>query len=177
LLKNTKTENFLFEAGAELVNRRNGKEKTVFRLEAYDVAHLVGTGTVGAMAVWEGRELNKSEYRLFKLRGKSASKSDDIGNLVEILQRRFRHRDWPLPSLIVLDGGVAQLNAAQKVLTEQEISLPLVAVVKDKKHRAREIFGNDKMIKNHRRKILAANADVHRFVLSYHRKVLRRMLK
>ena len=177
LLKNTKTENFLFEAGAELVNRRNGKEKTVFRLEAYDVAHLAGAGTVGAMAVWEGRELNKSEYRLFKLRGRSANKSDDTGNLAEILRRRFTHREWRLPDLVVVDGGQAQFNAAQKTLNQLNLSLPLVAVVKDEKHRPREILGEKTMAKNHRRKILAVNADVHRFVLAYHRKILRQMLK
>ena len=178
LLKNVESENFLFEE----VNAVTGDNKTKkiiggFRLEAYDVAHLAGTGTVGAMAVWEGRELNKSEYRLFKLRGQSAHKSDDTGNLAEILSRRFNRREWPLPDLVVLDGGQAQLNVAQEVLTQLGISLPLVSVVKDDKHRPREIIGNQTMAKNHRREILATNADVHRFVLAYHRKVLRQMLK
>lgn len=178
LLKNVESEKFLFEedgAGAP----DNQKKEIIgnFRLEAYDVAHLAGASTVGAMAVWEGRELNKSEYRLFKLRGRSANKSDDTGNLAEILRRRFTHREWRLPDLVVVDGGQAQFNAAQKTLNQLNLSLPLVAVVKDEKHRPREILGEKTMAKNHRRKILAVNADVHRFVLAYHRKILRQMLK
>lgn len=156
------------------------EEKTrqeAFRLEAYDVAHFASAANVGAMVVWENGELNKNEYRLFKLRGPSAKKGDDLANLTEVLHRRFDHQEWPKPALIVLDGGQAQLRAAEKVLADKGLKIPVVAVTKDEKHKAREIIGAGAEIKKYERAIILANADVHRFVLAYHRKIMRQMLK
>ncbi len=175
LLKNVGEGLSRFGTDKKLVVNQNGTK--TFRLEAYDISHFAGAGTVGAMAVWEGRELNKDEYRLFRLRGKSANKSDDLGNLKEILLRRFKHKQWSFPDLIVVDGGQTQLRAAKEILSQLGINLSLVSVVKNEKHHPREILGDQNTIKNYHREILATNADVHRFVLTFHRKKMRQMLK
>lgn len=157
-------------------NELASSQKT-FRLEAYDVSHLSGQANVGAMVVWKNGELNKSEYRLFKLRGATSQKGDDLANLTEILQRRFSHKEWPRPNLIVVDGGQLQLQRAREIFHQLKIKVPVVAVVKNDKHKVREILGDKRVAKLNQEAIIAANADVHRFALAYHRKIMRRMIK
>jgi excinuclease ABC subunit C len=137
------------------------------RIEAYDVAHLRGSAAVGVMVVVENGQPNKNEYRKFKI--KTAKAGDDTGALREILSRRLGHDEWPMPRIIVVDGSVGQINAAQKVLDEYGFKIPIVGVTKDDKHRAREIKGDRTIILNRERDILLANAEAHRFAIGFHR--------
>ena len=143
---------------------------TTSRIEAYDIAHLRGSAAVGVMVVVEKGEANKNQYRKFKI--KSAKAGDDTGALKEVLSRRLGHDEWPLPRLIVVDGSTAQINAAQSILAEYGMAIPVVGVVKDEKHRPRNILGDRELIKNKERDILLANAEAHRFAIGYHRKKL-----
>lgn len=137
------------------------------RIEAYDVAHLRGSAAVGVMTVVENGAALKNEYRKFKI--KTAKAGDDTGALREILSRRLGHDEWPMPRIIAVDGSVGQMNAAQKVLDEYGIKIPIVGVTKDEHHRAREIKGDRALIANRERDILLANAEAHRFAIGYHR--------
>lgn len=143
---------------------------TAFRIEAYDIAHLGGTDMVGAMAVFENGEAQSAEYRKFIVRGFSAS--NDTGALREILTRRLHHDEWPLPKLIVLDGGRAQMNVAKKTLAEFGYQIPLVAVLKDEHHRPKTILGDPAMRTRFEETILRVNNEAHRFAISFHRKKL-----
>lgn len=148
-----------------------------FRIEAYDVAHLSGTNNVGVMVVMEngpaspseaGWEFKKSDYRKFKIRN---SQGNDVGALKEVLERRFGHPEWPVPNLIVVDGGLAQLNVAQKVLLDQGLTLvQIVAVTKDNKHKPKAIIGEEGVVKKYKKEILLANNEAHRFALAFHRR-------
>ncbi|MDP2642002.1 MAG: UvrB/UvrC motif-containing protein [bacterium] len=154
-----------------------------FRIEAYDIAHISGTNAVGVMTVVEDGELNKSQYRKFRIRSKKGA--DDTDNLKEIIDRRLNHPEWPMPNLIVVDGGAAQLNVATEVLKLRSLEVPVVSVVKDERHKAREILGlagkgqtlsiNSKglTLKSEalEKSILIANSEAHRFAISYHRKL------
>jgi excinuclease ABC subunit C len=140
----------------------------MFRIEAYDVAHIQGTNSVGAMVVLQNGEAQKSEYRKFRVR--NAVSGSDTGALEEVLVRRFAHDEWILPQLIVVDGGKAQLNVATRVLKEHGYRIPVVSVVKDERHKARALMGDSTMRGEHAEPILLANAEAHRFALSYHRK-------
>ena len=144
-----------------------------FRIEAYDIAHLSGTNMVGVMTVVENGEPQKSDYRMFKIKGQSGI--DDTRALMEILGRRFGHPEWPLPSFIVADGGIAQLNAVEHVLENLKMKIPAVAVTKDEKHKAREILGIEKLkdleIEGLKNQILLANNEAHRFAIKFHRKL------
>ncbi|MES2006486.1 MAG: UvrB/UvrC motif-containing protein [Patescibacteria group bacterium] len=137
------------------------------RIEAYDVAHLAGTSHVGVMVVVENGEPLKNDYRKFRLR--KATPGDDPGSLKEILSRRLGHDEWPLPRIIAVDGSVAQINAAEAVLKEYGMMIPVVGVVKDEKHRPRDIRGDRELIKGRERDILLANSEAHRFAIGYHR--------
>ncbi len=151
---------------------RPGLSET-FRVEAYDVAHISGTNVVGVMVVLEDGEVKKSDYRKFKIK---TSTNDDNASLREVLERRFNHPEWPMPNLIVVDGGKAQVNTAEKVLAERGLKISVVGVVKDEHHRAREIVGDKASRMAHERTILLANSEAHRFAISYHR-TLREKIK
>lgn len=137
------------------------------RIEAYDAAHLGGKEAVGVFAVIEGGQPSKSEYRRFAIRGKATK--DDLASLREILSRRLRHAEWPYPSFIAVDGGRAQKEAAEAVLRSEGFSWPVVAVVKDERHRPKDLLGDEALIGKFRESIILGNAEAHRFAVRYHR--------
>ena len=137
------------------------------RIEAYDVAHLGGADMVGVMTVVEGGEPKRSDYRKFKI--KTVSSSNDPAALKEVLERRLQHEEWPLPQIIVVDGSTAQKNAANKVLKALDLTIPIVAVVKNAKHQPERVVGPQRLLRNHHDDVLLANAEAHRFAINYHR--------
>src|SRR3989344_8042415 len=86
-------------------------KKEIHRVEGYDISNIGGQYAVGAMVVFENGEPNKSQYRKFKIKY-SGEISDDPRMMAEILARRVKHAEWPMPNLIIVDGGITQLNAA-----------------------------------------------------------------
>lgn len=140
---------------------------SVFRIEAYDIAHLSGKNMVGVMTVLENGIPAKKEYKKFIVR--SQKNSNDTGALEEILSRRFRHMEWGIPDLIVVDGSVAQENVAKQVLDRYQISVPIVAVVKDEHHKARDIRGAKETIAKYKSSILLVNSEAHRFAITFHK--------
>lgn len=140
------------------------------RIEAYDTAHISGTNAIGVMTVIEGGVPVKTEYRTFRIRGIGGkSLNNDIASLKEILNRRLGHPEWPLPKAFVVDGGKTHKKAAEEVLKEVGIGVPVVAVVKDEKHRPREVLGGLRSgIKD--ADAVLANSEAHRFALNRHRK-------
>lgn len=143
-----------------------------FRIEAYDVAHISGTDRVGVMVVIEGKEKMKADYRRFKLPEKT---NDDYEGLREIMLRRFNHKEWRYPDLAVIDGGVGHKQTAEKVLASLGLLIPVVSVVKDERHKPKNILGRAEHVDNHKKEILLANQEAHRFAIGYH-KVLRNKL-
>ncbi len=141
-------------------------EKTI-RIEAYDVAHLHGTNTVGVMTVLEGGNVQKNEYRKFLIN--DTRTADDIQALVHMLERRLAHPEWPHPVLIVADGGIAQVRAIEKCLKGKDISIPVVGVVKDDHHKPSKIIGSKKLVSEYKNEILLVNAEAHRFAITFHR--------
>lgn len=142
-----------------------------FRIEAYDVAHMSGKNAVGVMTVVVNGEVQKGEYRKFKIN--SDKEGSDTHALCELLERRLAHPEWEWPKLIVVDGGTAQKRVAEKVLRETGNEIPVVSVVKDKKHRPREVRGQKKFTLKYEQEILLANYEAHRFAISYHKQLRR----
>ena len=140
---------------------------SVFRIEAYDVAHLSGKNMVGVMTVLENGEIVKNEYRKFII--KTQEKANDTGALEEILSRRLRHTEWGIPDLIIVDGNIAQMNVASRVLARYQFKISVVGVVKDEKHKAKAILGDEKIIQKYKKSILIANSEAHRFAISFYR--------
>jgi excinuclease ABC subunit C len=143
------------------------RDEKSLRIEAYDVAHLQGDNMVGVMTVVEGGETKNSEYRKFKI--DSLDSANDTAALKEILTRRLGHKEWPLPQILVVDGSTAQKNVAERVLKQFELVIPIIAVVKDDKHKPIRLVGQKKLIDIHKHGVLLANAESHRFAITYHR--------
>lgn len=139
----------------------------LIRLEAYDIAHLGGKNMVGVMVVMENGELSKGEYRKFII--KTQDKSGDTGALEEVLSRRLRHTEWGLPNVVVMDGGIAQTNIAKSVLNRYQFKIPIVSVVKDDKHKAKAIMGDESIIRKYKKEILLVNNESHRFAITFHK--------
>jgi excinuclease ABC subunit C len=146
----------------------------VFRIEAYDIAHMSGKNMTGVMIVFEGSLPKKTDYRKFRIKG--FVQSNDVGALREILNRRFGHSEWPLPSLIVIDGNDTQKRATEEILNSLNLEIDVVAVTKDGRHKPTRIIGNQKIVEQHKKSILEANAEAHRFAISYYRKLERQNL-
>lgn len=154
---------------------------TEYRIEAYDTAHLKGDSPRGVMVAVVDGEPDKSQYRVFTIRRWKAglpskalaSEGDDYEALREILTRRLGHAEWPMPKLIVIDGGRAHLKVADMVLARLNLAIETCAVVKDARHKPKDIIGRKATIQNHKASILLANAEAHRFSIGRHRRALR----
>jgi excinuclease ABC subunit C len=152
--------------------------RTPQRIEGYDIAHLQGQHPSGVMVVFEDGTSDSSQYRLFNIR----ESSGDTGMLRETLARRLSHAPpaggWPLPDLIVVDGGKAQLNAMLRVLAEHEVEIPVIALTKDERHQADHILtSQDSRVRvlgdlprAMRDLIVRVDDEAHRFVVKHYRK-------
>lgn len=148
------------------------------RIEAYDVAHLGGSETVGVMTVVSGGSAEKNDYRKFIILGspklgegdRGVPNGNDLAALEELLRRRFVHTEWGLPSLIVVDGSHLQRHVAEAVLKDFSLDIPIVSVVKDARHQPKSILGPKKERDAFKNDILFANSEAHRYAISFHRK-------
>ena len=172
----TKTKIYLLEHinDITLIKKQNVEgARSFFRIEGYDVSHTFGKNAVGVMVVCEDDIFKKKDYRKFNIN--TSSDGDDIGATKEILERRFKHTEWQLPNLIVIDGGKAHIKTAKSVMKKEGYSIPVVSVVKDIKHSAREILGS-KLFIDLETNILSVNAESHRFSLASHKKKNRKLI-
>lgn len=149
----------------------NLKEKKLSRIEGYDISHLNGQESYGSMVVFSGGEADKNEYRLFKI--KEAPHGDDERALTEVLLRRFNHKEWPLPELIMIDGGAPQISFISRELLKNNIIVPMVGISKfggDKLVFVRGVSNNFKeLAKNIKPTLLKVREEAHRFA-NYGRK-------
>jgi len=138
------------------------------RIEGYDVSNISGTSAVGSMVVFKGNEPDKNEYRKFKIR--TIIGSDDTGMLKEVLRRRFQHPGWPLPNVVLVDGGRGQVNAAKSVLAELGLKIPVVGIAKGTKRKKNEFIGAVPEGVS-KATLIKVRDEAHRFAIGYHKKV------
>lgn len=151
---------------------------TPHRIEAFDNSHHQGMDTVSAMVVFTDGRPDKKEYRKYKIT--TTSEGDDYQAMKEVIYRRYfkvLNEGLPAPDLIVIDGGKGQVNVAMEVLESLNLSIPVVGLVKDEKHRTAFLLdGRDMEEINLKKKgrenvfnlLTRIQDEVHRFVLSFH---------
>ncbi len=147
-----------------------------YRIEAYDIAHMAGSSTVGVMTVVEDGQASKRWYRKFNIKLTVPGTVNDIEHLRQVLRRRLVHLEWPLPQLIVVDGGLPQKHAPEALLQEKGFAIDVAAVLKDEKHKPKEVLGKKPLVLKYGKEILLANSEAHRFAIGFHRKSLRKKL-
>lgn len=141
------------------------------RMECFDISHTQGIETVASMVVFENGQPTRSEYRRFKLKTVQG-KPDDFKSMAEIMERRYNEKDWPVPDLIVIDGGKGQLHAALPIIRQAGCEAPVISLAK----RIEEVFvegRSDSIILSHHTPELqllqAIRDEAHRFAITYHR--------
>jgi len=148
-------------------------ENKISRIEAYDISNIVGQQATGSMVTFIDGQPNKNFYRKFKIR--IGRKPNDIAMITEVLTRRFKHPEWGLPDLILIDGGKAQLNATKLTIKKQKAAIPVIALAK----KENKLFIESKkkliLLKNLPREIfnliLQLRDESHRFAITYHKKL------
>lgn len=156
------------------------------RIESYDISHTSGEENVAAMAVFKNGKPSKKDYRIFKI--KTVEGANDIASLKETLERRFTHEEREkdgkfseLPDLVLMDGGIAQLHAAEEVFEKLGLDIPVFGMVKDDKHRTRGVVSDEgevylKPTGSAMRLVTYIQDEVHNAAISYHRKLREKKL-
>jgi excinuclease ABC subunit C len=157
------------------------------RIESFDISHTQGTETVASMVVWEAGRMKKSDYRKFIIRGEAAIEGeaaqsggllrDDFSSMREAVGRRYRRvleEGKPLPSLILIDGGIGQLHAAAHALEKLEIiNQPMASIAK--KEEILYVLGREDepiVLDRHSpvlQLIQQIRDETHRFAVTFHR--------
>ena len=148
------------------------------RIELFDNAHLFGTFNVSGMVVFIDGKPAKNEYRKYKI---SVDTNDDYGTMREVIYRRYFRvlKDNLIPpDLIVVDGGIGQLNVAREVLDSLNMTIPTVGLKKNDKHNTSELIGGNPIQiipidkKSNLFLLLTKMQDeVHNFTINYHRQI------
>lgn len=146
------------------------------RTEIFDNSHISGQFTVAAMVVYQNNQFARNEYRLYKLH----TTNNDVDSMKEVLYRRYFRalkENSRLPELLLVDGGLGQINAAREILEMLDLKIALFGLVKDEKHNTSGLMDKEGKIVD-----LSRNSDVfflltnlqdevHRLAISYHRKL------
>ena len=145
------------------------------RVECYDISDISGAFAVGSMVVFENGKKNTDEYRKFKI--KQVDSPNDLTMMQEILERRFKN-SWPLPDLIVIDGGETHLKVAEKVLKEYKLNIPVVSIAKGPARKKNEFHFSDSSVAIYfhgniqlQNIAISARDESHRFAIKYYREL------
>jgi len=156
------------------------------RIECFDISHIQGAETVASMVVWEDGRMKKSDYRKFII--KTVAGVDDFASMREVVTRRYKRLceenkleekkladKKPMPSLVLIDGGLGQLHAAAQALDTLEIiNQPLAAIAK--REEIIYVYGqeDDPVVLDHHSPVLhliqMIRDEAHRFAVTFHRK-------
>ncbi len=145
------------------------------RIECFDISHIQGAETVASLVVWEDGKMNKSAYRKFKVM--TVLGVDDFASMREVVYRRYRRlkeEKQPMPSLVLIDGGLGQLHAAADALEELGFTTqPLASIAK--REEVIYLYGNEgePVVLDRRSPVLhlvqLIRDESHRFAVGYHR--------
>jgi excinuclease ABC subunit C len=146
------------------------------RIECFDISHIQGAETVASMVVWEDGKMKKSDYRKFIIR--TVEGVDDFASMREVVTRRYKRvqqEEKPMPSVVLIDGGLGQLHAAAAALESIEIiNQPLASIAK--REEILYVYGQEKdpIALDHHSPVLhliqLIRDEAHRFAVTFHRK-------
>ncbi len=173
--------------GLEEIKDKMGLGELPVRIECFDISNFQGKESVASQVVFEDGVPSKENYRRYKI--KTVEGPNDYASMKEVLQRRFQHKEYEDPQLIVIDGGKGQLNVALKIL--EEIGRSDIPVVGLAKARVQGAFSDADVQSSEERFFLKGRQnpvifkpnseahhilvgirdEAHRFAITYHRKL------
>ncbi|MDD4409188.1 MAG: GIY-YIG nuclease family protein [Candidatus Pacebacteria bacterium] len=154
------------------------KDVLIRRFEGYDISNMGEDAKVGSMVVFNGKGAMREEYKKFKI--KTVIGQSDVDCLKEVLSRRFKHDDWKLPDLVLVDGGKPQVSIAENVLIGFNLDIPVIGIAKGAERKKNEFIFNDiedelvQWISDNENLLIQARDEAHRFAISYQRQLLRK---
>ena len=171
-----KDEEKTIEANEEL--RKILKLDILDRIDIFDNAHLFGNYNVSGMVVFKNGYPSKGDYRKFKI---SIDKNDDYGTMREAIYRRYFRvlkDNLERPNLIIVDGGIGQINVARDVVNSLNLNIPVVGLKKDSHHATSKLLAFNPLeeIDIDKRSNLfylleRMQDEVHNFTINYHRQI------
>ncbi|MEK7190094.1 MAG: GIY-YIG nuclease family protein [Patescibacteria group bacterium] len=142
------------------------------RIEGYDISNLGASNMVGSMVVFDEREPMKSQYRKFNI--KTVVGQSDVDCLAEVVGRRLKHTEWPLPDIFLIDGGRPQVNAVLRILQKQKINRPVIGIAKGPERKKNEFIVGwpacVELARQHEDLLIRVRDEAHRFAIKFHRK-------
>ena len=147
------------------------------RIELFDNAHLFGTYNVSGMVVFKSGLPSKNDYRKYKI---SVDENDDYATMKEVIYRRYFRvlmDNLEKADLIIVDGGIGQINVAKKVLDSLNLKIPVVGLKKDNRHTTEALItSSNEEIKIDKRSNLfyyleRMQDEVHKFTINYHKQI------
>lgn len=148
------------------------------RIECFDISNISGIHATGSMVVFINGEKDTSEYRRFQIRRPPKVIPNDFAMMQEVIRRRFNHKDWQFPDLIIVDGGKGQISSVNKTLFEQNIDVPVIGIAKREELIITSDFKTIRLPRNSPALILVRRIrdEAHRFAITYHKKLRSRYL-
>ena len=150
----------------------------VYRIDVFDNSNIFGTFNVSGMVVFKDGKPSKSDYRKFKI---SVDKNDDYNTMKEVIYRRYYRclvEKSELPDLILVDGGISQINACKDVLKDLHLNVKVCGLVKNNKHRTNDLMDGDTLnvynidkTSNLFHYLTRIQDEVHKFTINYHRTI------
>lgn len=146
------------------------------RIDSFDNSNLFGTYAVSGMVVFKNGKPAKKEYRKYKV---SVDKNDDYNTMREVVYRRYYRcmvEQSEMPDLILVDGGVSQINACKSVLDELHLNIKVCGLRKDDHHRTNELVDGDTLntieiprMSDVFHYLTRIQDEVHRYTITYHK--------
>lgn len=150
---------------------------TPLDIELYDNSHLQGTEAIGAMVKFINGVKVPSMYRKYKIR--QENKRDDLASMKEVLTRRLtrlKEENSKMPDLIIVDGGMTQVEIAYNVREKLNVNVNIAGLAKNDKHETDALINGNTgefIPLNHKSPLffmlMRMQDEVHRFAISYHR--------
>lgn len=148
------------------------------RIDSFDNSNLFGTFAVSGMVVFKNGKPAKNEYRKYKV---SVDRNDDYNTMREVIYRRYYRcmvEKLEMPDLILVDGGINQINACKSILDELHLPIKVCGLRKDDHHRTNELIDGDtlEVIKIPRMSdvfhyLTRIQDEVHRYTINYHKQI------
>lgn len=150
--------------------------RKIHRVEIFDNSHISGSFTVAACVVFDDGKANKNEYRIYKLH----TGNSDIDSMKEVIYRRYFRllsENGRIPECILVDGGKIQIDAAENIISTLGLNIVIFGLVKDEKHNTANLMDiNGEYLTIDKNSSLffmltRMQDEVHRFAITYHRKL------
>ena len=148
------------------------------RIDLFDNSNLFGDFSVSAMVVFKNGVPAKKEYRKFKI---SIDKNDDYNTMKEVLYRRYYRmllEHLEKPDLIIVDGGINQINACKEIMQMLNLDIKICGLRKNDKHMTNDLIDGDTLeeiplvkTSNVFHYLTRMQDEVHRFTINYHRQI------